>query len=182
MHQMEAGERRAGALHAARPRRRPRDAFPRRCSSVRPPGDLPRCPRDPEPRCRGGLLPVPLLRSHLPDDAGAAEGAWTEPVGRVAPGARPLRRVGAPHARAGRPSHQRAAPSMRTSISGSSGWRSGSRSPECDPICCDANSPLPFARDTFSHGGAGRRVSVHLAQAHAGRGDDAPRRAGRRRS
>lgn len=23
-------------------------------------------------------------------------------------------------------------------------------SPECEPICCDANSPLPFARDTFS--------------------------------
>src|SRR5688572_19571108 len=23
-------------------------------------------------------------------------------------------------------------------------------SPECDPICCDANSPLPFARDVFS--------------------------------
>jgi len=23
-------------------------------------------------------------------------------------------------------------------------------SPDCDPICCDANSPLPFARDTFS--------------------------------
>jgi uncharacterized protein YbaR (Trm112 family) len=22
--------------------------------------------------------------------------------------------------------------------------------PECEPICCDANSPLPFARDTFS--------------------------------
>lgn len=22
--------------------------------------------------------------------------------------------------------------------------------PECDPICCDANSPLPFARDAFS--------------------------------
>jgi len=22
--------------------------------------------------------------------------------------------------------------------------------PECDPICCDANSPLPFARDVFS--------------------------------
>jgi uncharacterized protein YbaR (Trm112 family)/SAM-dependent methyltransferase len=23
-------------------------------------------------------------------------------------------------------------------------------SPACDPICCDANNPLPFARDTFS--------------------------------
>ena len=22
--------------------------------------------------------------------------------------------------------------------------------PECEPVCCDANSPLPFARDTFS--------------------------------
>ena len=24
------------------------------------------------------------------------------------------------------------------------------RAPSCEPICCDANNPLPFARDTFS--------------------------------
>ena len=149
MHQLEAGRatsRRssrcsASTTHAA-------TAF-RALLASRPPGDLPRRPRHPQPRRRGGLLPVPLLGSHVPDDAGAAEGAWPEPVDRVAAGARSLRRLGTPDARAGG-----LAPAGGTVDADVYFWKlwlaKRFTSPGCDPVCCDANSPLPFARDTFS--------------------------------
>ena len=36
-----------------------------------------------------------------------------------------------------------------TCISRRSGWRGGSRRPGCEPVCCDGNAPMPFARGAF---------------------------------
>ncbi len=46
--------------------------------------------------------------------------------------------------------------------------------PRSVPVCCDANQPLPVRTRHLPDRGAVRRVSLHLAQAAAGRRDDAP--------
>ena len=147
MHQMEAGSARTGAVHTARPRRSARRCVPGAAAARR--RDLSRRAGDPEPRRRGGLLPVPLLGPDVPDDRGAAAGVRPErrpgpaPVLDLCGGSGHLTRVLAGLEPAGGV--------INADMYFWKLWMARRfTSPTCDAICCDANNPLPFARDTCS--------------------------------
>ena len=111
-------------------------------------GTYPRRPRDPEPRRRGHLLRLSLLRSHLRDDAGrcCARSAGTA---RPSPGHRRLRRRRA----TSRAICRRCRPARCTVLADVFFWKLWLArtfiAPGCEPVCCDGNSPLPFASRTF---------------------------------
>ena len=52
--------------------------------------------------------------------------------------------------------------------------------PGCEPVCCDGNAPMPFARGAFSLRDVHGRVHVHLDEAPVRRRDGTARRRRRR--
>ena len=72
-----------------------------------------------------------------------------------------------------------------TCTSRRSGWRAASRRPGCEPVCCDGNAPMPFARgafgfamctDAFMYIWTKRQFVGEMARLIDGGGDDAGRR------
>ena len=154
---------------AARSRRRGRRAPATRCSGRH--RHLSRGARDHQPRRRGHLLRLPVLRSRRscsPRRCVRAIGAG----GARRASDRSLRRLRPPDARA---AESRAAgrSSSPTSSSGSCGWRNASRRRAARPSAATPITRCPSRPAAFSTGRALGRLPVHLAQAAAGRRDDA---------
>ena len=111
--------------------------------------DLSRGACDSVPRRRSRLLRLPILRSHLCDGRVDRPGDSPAAVDDAGPQSRPVRRHRSPDPRA-----DRSRPADGTVLADLFFWKSWLArrftTPECEPVCCDANIPLPFAREAFS--------------------------------